>query len=233
MPRNGWTTTGTETSGRRSTAARTRRRGSAALFALLVVVAAGAGAGAASAQDKQFEITPYASYLFGGSFDLFDFELGVVDFELEEDAAFGLIVGIPITRSLQVELSYLQQRTELQIDEGLFEGVFTVADIDIDTYLAGILWQGTFGQVRPFFVAGLGVADLRIDVPDTDNEVRPALSLGGGVKTMFTPHLGLRFEGRIFAILLDEDDDGRCCRRYDDGQSITQGQLTAGVIFAF
>ncbi|HVS65201.1 MAG TPA: outer membrane beta-barrel protein [Thermoanaerobaculia bacterium] len=201
---------------------------------LLVLLLALTGAGAAGAQDKQFEITPHASYLVGGSFDLFDPEFGRVDFEVEEDAAFGVMVDIPITGSLQVELSYLKQDTELQIDEGLFGDDFTVADIEIDTYLVGILWQGTFGQARPFFVAGLGLSDLSLDVSGTDDEVRPAFSLGGGVKTMFTPHLGLRFEGRILAILLEDDDDGRFGRRrYDDGQALTQGQLTVGVVFAF
>ncbi|HVS14078.1 MAG TPA: outer membrane beta-barrel protein [Thermoanaerobaculia bacterium] len=201
--------------------------------ATLVLLLLG-GALSAGAQEKRFEITPHASYLFGGGFELFDFEFGRVDFELDEDAAFGVHFDIPITRSLQVELSYLKQDTTLEIDEGLFAGNFPVADIEIDTYLAGILWQGTFGQVRPFFVASVGVSDLSLQIPGTDNEVQPAFSIGGGVKTMFTNNLGLRFEGRIFGIVIDDDDGGDfCCRRYEDGQSITQGQVSAGLIFAF
>jgi hypothetical protein len=192
-----------------------------------------AAALSAGAQEKRFEITPYASYLFGGSFDLFDFEFGRVDFELEEDAAFGVHFDIPISPSFQVELTYLKQDTTLQIDEGLFADDFPVADIEIDTFLVGILWQGTFGQVQPFFVGSVGLSDLSLDLPGTDNEVQPAFSIGGGVKTMFTENLGLRFEGRILGILIDEDERDFCCRYYEDGQSITQGQVSAGLIFAF
>lgn len=210
------------------------RATSRALLALAVLMALGSATGAgAQDSDKQFEITPYVSYLFGGSFDLFDSEFGRVDFELDEDTAFGVGVGIPITRSVQIELSYLKQDTELQIDEGLFNEEFTVAGIEIDTFLAGVLIQGSYGQARPFFSAGLGIADLSLDVPGTDNEVKPAAYLGGGVKTMFNRHLGMRFEGRVLIIVIEDDDDDRFRRRYDDAQTITQGQLTAGLIWAF
>ena len=65
------------------------------------------------------------------------------------------------------------------------------------------------------------------------------LSRGGGVKVFFNEHVGLRFEGRGFFTVIDDYDSGcydDCCGCYDyyeDGETLSQGQASAGLIFAW
>lgn len=204
-----------------------------AALALASIVLAGAGPADARA-GGQFELAPFGSYHFGGNFEVFDFEFGEIDFELGDSAGYGVTLGIPISRSFSVEILAARQPTELTIDEGLFAQDFVLGDIDVDLLHGGILWQGSVGQAKPFFVAGLGLARLEPDLPELDSETLPSFNLGGGIKTFFTPNFGLRFEGRLLVIALDEEDgrDFRCCRR-DDSSTITQGMAAVGLIFAF
>ena len=59
------------------------------------------------------------------------------------------------------------------------------------------------------------------------------------VKVMFSDHVGLRLEGRIFSTFMDDDDDFYCSRDYDyddcdfDDDFFFQTQAKAGLVFAF
>ncbi|HUP24447.1 MAG TPA: outer membrane beta-barrel protein [Thermoanaerobaculia bacterium] len=191
------------------------------------------GASPAWSQDQpSIEITPFLGYDFGGNFDVFDFEFGRVRFELEDGVSYGVIADFPISRSFQVEAIIFRQPTTLSIDEGLFGPRFELSDIEIDHLQAGLLWQGWRGQLKPFFSAGIGLARMNPDLPELDSETRFAFNFGGGIKTFFTPHFGLRLEGRLLVITLPEDDEDLfCCRGDDNG--ITQGHVAVGFIFAF
>ncbi|MGE0640759.1 MAG: outer membrane beta-barrel protein [Thermoanaerobaculia bacterium] len=207
------------------------------LFALLLVslpalaVAQGRG---------RFELTPTASYNFGGSINgqnngFFDFDL-----ETRESEAYGLTLDIPLAPWVQLELLASRQSTELEFDRGLFGGDRRFADIDISYYQVGGLFQWGNGQIHPYFVASLGVAELEPDVPGASSETRFAGSIGGGVKIFFNEHVGIRLEGRAFVTALDDyQTDDYCCYefdcscRYDDSQEFTQGQASAGLILAW
>ena len=185
------------------------------------------------AQDEtSLEVTPFLGYDFGGGFEVFDFELGDVDFEIEDSVSYGVIVDFPISRSFQVEAMVLRQPTTLEVDEGLFGPSFELTDLDIDYLQAGILWQGALGQAKPFFTGGVGLARMNPDLPELDSETRFAFNFGGGVKTFFTPHFGLRFEGRLLVITLPEDDEALFCCEGEDN-AITQGHVALGLVFAF
>jgi hypothetical protein len=206
----------------------------AVVLAALVCGLWAATAGAQQSPSNRFEITPFATYVFGGSFEVFDFEFGEVDFRINEHSGLGLAFDATISRSFQLELLYFEVDTVLEIDEGLFAEPFTVGDIDVSYYQAGVLWQLPVGQVKPFVVFSGGLARLDLTASGLDSETRPAFTFGGGVKVMFSEHVGLRAEGRVIAIALDGDDDRfRGCCRNREGDSITQGQVSAGLLFAF
>jgi hypothetical protein len=215
-----------------------------ALFALLL-------APAAFAQDAdysnsphargRFELTPTVSYNFGGTLsgedsDFFDFEL-----EADDSEAFGVTFGIPLSPWAQIELLASRQQTALEYDDGLFGGNIGVADFDVSYYHVGGLFQWGNGQVHPFFVASLGVANLNPDVPGASAENKFSGSIGGGVKIFLTDNIGLRFEGRGFWTLLDDGDDyyyddcHHCGDYYDYGYSNTfdQAQFSTGLIIAW
>jgi hypothetical protein len=194
---------------------------------------------AASAQNR-FEITPTASYNFGGTIDAEETDLFDFDLEAADSAAFGITFDIPVSPWAQIELLASRQSTELEFDEGLFGGSTGVADFDVSYYHVGGLFSWGSGQIHPFIVASLGVTELSPDVPGASSETRFSASLGGGVKIFFSDHVGLRLEGRGFWTALDDYDNDYydyCCDDFDCGcdygSEFTQGQASAGVIFSF
>lgn len=201
----------------------------AALAALLTPVAA-------SAQGAyRFELTPQVSYRWGGTIsgdsnDLFDANL-----DLDNGVGYGVTFDIPLSRNFQLELLANRQSTQLQFDEGLFGGNFAVADIDVDYYHIGMLYQGGDRRVSPFFVASAGVTNLSPDVPGASSDQRFSMSLGGGVKVFVSENVGFRFEGRGFFTVIDNYDSG-CydyCYDYNYGDTLSQGQVSAGLILAW
>jgi hypothetical protein len=194
----------------------------------------------ASAQGR-FELTPTASYNFGGSIDGEDTDFFDVDLEAEDSQAFGLTFGIPLSPWAQIEILASRQSTELQFDEGLFGGDFDVADFDVAYYHVGGLFTWGSGQIHPFVVASLGVTQLDPDVAGASSESRFSASIGGGVKIFFNDHVGIRLEGRGFWTALDdfENDYDYCCDGfdcdcdYDYDSEFTQTQASAGLILAW
>jgi hypothetical protein len=188
----------------------------------------------------RFEITPTASYRWGGTISGQDNALFNSDLKVDSGAAYGLTFDIPLSRSLQLELLANRQSTNLRFDQGLFGGDARFADIDVDYYHVGILWQGGGGQVLPFFVASAGVTHLDPSVPGASTEDRFSLSLGGGVKVFFNDHVGMRFEGRGFFTDINNYRGG-CYDQYCDyyyydrnyDSTMSQGQVSIGLILAW
>lgn len=188
----------------------------------------------------RFELTPMASYRWGGEISAEDNDLFDADLEVDAGGAFGVTLDIPLSQSVQLELLASRQETELRFDDGLFGGDFDVADFDVTYLHAGLLFQGGSRDVSPFFVASAGVSRLDPDVPGADTEDRFSMSLGGGVKVFFNDHVGMRFEGRGFFTVIDDydsgcyDDDYCCnCYEYEEGEVLAQGQASAGLIIAW
>ncbi|KAB2951322.1 MAG: porin family protein [Thermoanaerobaculia bacterium] len=206
-----------------------------ALAALTVALLAPAAASAQGAY--RFELTPQVGYRWGGEISGDSTELFDADLKIDEGEAFGLTLDIPLSRNLQLELLASQQQTQFTFDEGLFGGTFDVADVDVNYYHVGLLFQGGSGEINPFFVASAGITRLDPDVPGADTEDRFSLSLGGGVKVFFNEHVGMRFEGRGFFTVIDDYDSGcydhGCYDYYEDGETLAQGQASAGLIFAW
>lgn len=206
------------------------------LFALALVVLAPAAASAAG----RFELTPTASYNFGGDIRGEDTDLFDVDLQAADSEAFGITLDIPLAPWVQLELLASRQSTELEFDEGLFGGTTGFADFDVTYFHVGGLFEWGSGQIHPFFVASLGITDLNPDVPGAASETRFSASLGGGVKIFFSDHVGVRLEGRGFWTALDNYDTGNdsCCGfdcdcNYDYGAEFTQAQASAGLILAW
>ena len=80
-------------------------------------------------------------------------------------------------------------------------------------------------------------ACTRLDPQGGSGETRFSWSLGTGLKLMFNKNLGLRFDGRFYSTVVDEDDDVFCdpfgCFAYDDSTFLFQADVKGGIIFAF
>ena len=207
----------------------------AALLAALLVPAAARAQGA-----YRFELTPQASYRWGGTISGDNNTLYNTDLKVDKGSGYGLTLDIPLSRNLQIELLAHNQSTNLRFDEGLFGGDVALADIDITYYHVGILFQGGNAEVNPYFVASAGITRLAPDVPQASSEERFSMSLGGGVKVFFNEHVGMRFEGRGFFTVIDSYDSGcydsYCCDScydYSYNDTLSQGQASLGLIFAW
>jgi opacity protein-like surface antigen len=195
---------------------------------------------AAQAQGPLYrvELTPTASYRFGGTLQGGDNALFNSDLKVEDSSAYGVTLDIPLSSRIQLELLANRQSSQLRFDQGLFGGTTGVADIDVSYYHVGMLWQWGDYRVSPFFTASLGVANLNPDVAGASSENRFSASLGGGVKVFFSDNVGLRFEGRGFFSDLGNNGNNRDrrCDYYNDscyGNDFSQGQASIGLILAF
>lgn len=207
------------------------------LAAALLLAAAAAPAAHAQQGLYRFELTPTASYTWGGSLDASDSEFFAADLEVEDSAAYGVTLDIPLSSSFQLELLASRQSSELGLDGGLFYGSDGFADIDVSYYHVGVLWQWGDRRVSPFFTMSAGVTNLNPDLPGASSEDRFSLSLGGGVKVFFSENVGLRLEGRGFFTDLggsDEwNDDYNCWNDDCYGNEFSQGQASVGLILAW
>jgi hypothetical protein len=91
------------------------------------------------------------------------------------------------------------------------------------------------GAVRPFYSGSLGLTRFG---GSGDSEIRFSLAGGGGVKLMPSRHLGVRLDGRVYAVFVDGDaTSGICapglCVIGLDVSVGWQAEFTAGVVISF
>jgi len=211
-------------------------------FALMAVLAPLA-AHAQGPSNYRFELTPTVSYRFGGTLYGEDSALFNTDLKVDDSAAYGISLDIPLSSSIQLELLANRQSSQLRFDQGLFGGPYNVADIDVTYYHVGMLWQWGNGEVNPFFVASIGGTNLDPNIPGANSEDRFSVSIGGGVKVFFSENIGLRFEGRGFFTDIGSSGNRHrgSCGYYDGyyydnrcyGNDFSQGQASIGLIFAW
>ncbi len=189
---------------------------------------------ATGAQAQKVEITPFVALPFGGEFES-DRRGDFLDFDIDDGTGYGLSLGFALTQGLQLELFWSHQESDLVEEGGFVFGDFTLTELDIDYYHAGVLYQWGGGQFHPFIAGSLGVTELDPGDPLLGSESRFSVGVGGGVKVLFTDNFGLRVEARGFTTVIDEGDDdcdrGSCY--YDEGTYFLQAELRGGLIFAF
>lgn len=227
--------------------------------ALLLTLFSVALAGAASAQvrDRTVEISPFAGYLFGGEFSRGTTELFNFDVEADDAPTYGARLGFNLTSTFQLELQVSHTETDFVTkddDGGLFgdDSEQEFGELDIDYALGYMTFNFGRRRVVPYVTLGAGVARLKpgpivicpFNPPcfeqTPDDETRFTASLGGGIKTFFTPNFGLRFDGRGYATSLTDnnDDNDDFCGFFDDCDSdredwLTNGEVSLGLVFAF
>ncbi len=189
---------------------------------------------AALAQPGRFELTPMAGYRLEGDFDArssdaFDPDLNV---KVDESAAFGLILDIPLAPNWQLEILANRQQSTFVEDGGLLSPATTLGDVDLTVLQAGFLFQWGEGQISPFVTAAAGLTRIDPQFNDLESDDRFSASLGGGVKLFLADNLGLRLEARGYWTDLDTGFDDRD-DRYDSGDGLYQGEASVGLIIAF
>jgi opacity protein-like surface antigen len=201
----------------------------AALSLMLSVAPAQAGEQKAY---NTFEITPFAGWMAGGSFE--DPSNGE-DRDVEEDVGYGLFFNIVAdVPERQYEFFYTKQSSAV-------EGAVPI-DMDFEyLHLGGTVAYPQSSHVIPYFGMTVGAARFSPDAAGLDDETKLSFTVGGGMKFPITDHIGIRFDARAFITLLDSDSQIFCvsvpanasCLIQAKSDTFVQYMGSLGVSFGF
>jgi hypothetical protein len=190
------------------------------------------------AQDKpfKFEVTPFAAYRVGGSFDE---ENGDGRVDLNDSNAQGIIFNIKANPNGQYELLYARQSTDANTT-GLLVNDSTI-DLDVEYFQFGGTYLFDGETTRPFLALTVGMSRFDPGIVGSDSESYFSASLGGGVQLNATRRLGVRLEARVFTTFVDGDSNIFCaseagtgsCLILVDAKILTQWEARAGLVFRF
>ncbi len=191
---------------------------------------------AAQNNEFRFEITPYAGYRMGGSFDE-ENGSGRVDFN--DSSAEGIAFNIFANPDGQYEILYAHQSTNADT-QGFFDNDPTI-DIDIQYFQLGGTYLFEGNNTRPFIAMTLGVTEIDPALADTDSERFFSASFGAGVQINARSRFGLRLEARVFTTFTDGESQIFCssvggagaCLIQFDSSLVTQWETRAGLVFRF
>jgi len=179
---------------------------------------------------QTWEVTPFGGYRFGG--DLYE-EITATSLDIDGAPSVGALVDVFIERDLSVTFLYSHQ--EARVDLPRPPGAPQRVALSIDHWQAGGTQEFGGGAVRPFLLGTLGLTRYG---GEGDSEVRFSLGAGGGVKFMPNQRVGLRLDGRAYAVFVDGGvDAGICvpsgCILGFDVAVAWQAEFTAGLVIAF
>jgi len=192
----------------------------------------------AVAQDKsfRFELTPFAAYRVGGSFEEKDGDGRV---ELNDSNAQGIMFNIKANPNGQYELLYSRQSTDART-EGFLINDPTI-DLDVETFHFGGTYLFDGENMRPFLALTLGMTQFDPGITDSGSESFFSASFDGGVQLNATKRLGVRLEARAFTTFVEDDSNIFCASTGGDGacliqvdaRTLTQWEVRAGLVFRF
>ena len=189
-----------------------------------------------SAQESGVEITPFAGYRFGGTFESTDTS---VNYEMEDSSSFGLILNLRHKSNTQWEIFYSQQSSEVMFSE--VSDVDQIVDVDIHVLQLGGTYVGDGDKMRPYVAMTLGGTHIRTDSAESADDTFFSGSMGLGMKLMPRSRVGIRVEARAYATFLSSDTKLFCqtgpnqniCAFQVDGNLLSQVEVFAGVSFRF
>ena len=195
------------------------------------------GPGYADANGLNVEITPFAAYRFGGTFDV----SGTSDsYKLDDAPSYGVILNFRQQANTQWEVLYSQEQTEAVFSDSLIGN--SRLDIDIHTLQGGGTYQWEGNKVLPYLTLTLGGTQLKAsDASSSQSDTFWSGSIGAGLQILPSERLGFRLEIRGYGILMDSDTDLFCrtgpnqniCAVRIDGTLLTQVETLAGIVFRF
>jgi hypothetical protein len=191
------------------------------------------------AQDMDYvvQITPFAGYRFGGTFEDKDDEQ---EYDLANNSSYGLIVNFPSVNNTEWEIYYSRQETDLDIAGFQTSGDALPMTIEY-LQLGGTYLFEPAGKAQPYFVATIGATRAEPDAPNTRSDTWFSFGVGGGWKYFPSNHFGLRLDGRLLGSFVDSNSRVFCqsgpeaagCQITTAGKLLYQVELQAGLIFRF
>lgn len=177
-------------------------------------------------------ITLYGGYRAGGTFT--EATTGQ-DVRVGSFASVALAADIALEPRKQVQLFYSRQKTDLS------SGAFLVSTSSIPLtieyfHLGGTAFLETMSS-GPYVVGGIGATVFRPEGPGLTSETKPSMNLGFGYMLPLAHNLGVRFEARGYATLIDSTGGMFCsnnsCLVSIKGTALYQGEALVGLTGRF
>lgn len=218
----------------------------AAAAAMLAV--AGTAPAAAQIPTSSIEITPMVAYIFGGGFPTDGFTgVPAGDLTIESGIGWGIELGFTPNGNTWFELTYMRQSSDITfkpVTGGCPVPGGDCTDGFSTNYIhGGARWE--FGQrnFKPFIGGGLGVTIFDPSADGIGSSTDFSLSAEGGVRYMFgkgnEQRVGIRgtFRG-WFSFVPNGNYAGWCtiygyCYAAESSSTVTQGELSGGVVITF
>jgi opacity protein-like surface antigen len=192
--------------------------------------------------DKRFELTPFAGYQWGGSFDT---EAGGTvpagTLRINDSFGWGAVLSFLAQGGTAVELTYLRQDTDVEFER--VAGTTTnLGDFAVNyLQIGGRQEFGRGGRLHPFVTGslGIGIFDPQPEGGELDSSTRFSWSVGGGARYMFASgRVGIRTDLKLWVTPVPSGDYGVWCGFYACGVAegtawVTQGQVSGGLVLAF
>src|SRR5262245_17579642 len=170
------------------------------------------GVSAGWAQDIQykpeFEVTLIGGYQFGGSMDetvkhggedIKGESLGIKGSEFA-----GAIVNYRLGPKLLLELSYDRQFTTLDHHDPNGTTVTKLADLNVDVYHAGLMYNWASGEVQPYAGGTIGITSMTPN-QDLSSVRRFSFAPVFGLKVFSSTHFAFRFQTRLLVTSMPKD----------------------------
>ena len=181
-----------------------------------------------SAVSAAAEVTVYAGYRGGGDFKD---EITGETISLDEGGSMGVILNLPYSYNTEMEFMYSTQSTKLSETGSAVDGL----DIYVDYYQLGGTYLFPNDNVKPYFVATLGM--VRFKPENLNSENRFSFTIGGGAKIPFAKRFALRLEGRAFMTSLSSGGALFCsngqCSIAASSSLFAQLEASAGLTIKF
>lgn len=192
---------------------------------------------------NRFEFTPVVGYETPGSFPINNTlnPLTVSGDRLRADGglSYGAFLDYSFTRHAQFEFGWNRNSTTFRQRLSPSTTFTKAFDSDIDQYQFGLLYMftGNDSKIRPYVAGGLGF-EHEFNSGLTPNRTDFSYNLGGGVKYMFTRHLGLRADARYVPAYKNSSTEIICdpfgfCFRARVAHFLNRGNFSTGLVFRF
>jgi hypothetical protein len=191
-------------------------------------------------QETRFEITPFVGYQWGGSLETNAGDvLPAGELQTPGSVGWGGILSFRTSPASAVELTYLRQDTDIELDRATggttpLEGGFAINYIQ-----AGGIWEFGQNQFRPFISGSLGIGIFDPKAEDLGSDTRFSWTVGTGAKYMFkSGRVGIRADLRLWVTPFPSGEYATWCDFYgcfvaEGTEWVTQGTAAGGLVFAF
>jgi opacity protein-like surface antigen len=192
-------------------------------------------------EEKRFEVTPFAGYQWGGSFDTQGSgSLPAGKLQLKDSFAWGAVLSFLAYGNSAVELTYLRQDTDIEFDPDGSAGSTNLGGFAVNYVQLGVRQHlGRGGPVTPFVTVSLGVGIMDPKQDGLESATKFSWSLGGGAQYMFASgRAGIRSDIKLWETPVSSGTYSTWCDFYgcftSEGTAwVTQGQVSGALVLAF